>query len=937
MRTVVKLSLIVILALAGLLFISVSGISPFSAALSGSPGPQIPLNAQYPTIEYVGPWEPTMKLITPEVESIAPPVSPDVSNCTGGTCFWIGGTGNFSSTAHWAIVSGGVSCTCTPGSTDNVTFDAASGAGTATQDNASFTSAAVTMTNSSVTVAGSSNTWLVGGNWTDASAAGKFSPGTSNVDFTATATLSLPTAATVWIAYFYQLTIDATKTATVSPAVGAIAASLLTINGTFAAGSSEIGVLTTSSSGSPVTMGASGSWTRTTSGTKGTNWLACSNSTYTITLPATGLSTSAGDKFYATDDAGCTPGSSTVATFKLGAAMNVPFAYIGKADIRGTSTSPLIILDLNGFAFTGSSATATQVGNAAGMAGELTTSSFPANTTGVVVTNQSSAFQFNVTGFMVMGSGLWRVRVLTWTNNSTSASWNAGTGTFAFINSVNGTLNFSATPSNFVGGVEFNNLVFDTTSATPGTIIYTTATSGFKTGGNVTILNTISGGAVRIRLTLGAFSYSVGGSWDSSNASAEMIPGTSTVTFTGTALKTVIVAPEIYTDVSGSGFYNLTVGASAVLKMTSSIEVFNNLVVTGTLYENCFSILHQSGTTTGTPDTSCGPAVTWSTSVTGLTASFTSTVSNSASPYTYAWNFGDGATSTSANPSHAYSANGEYNVALAVTDSASRVFSAPGGTVDVAAVYNSLIKLTSISPDVNCPASSNGETKVESGLDNGDGGGIGGDGILQAGEVDSTAYVCGGLTGATGPAGHNSLITVTSESAGANCATGGEKLQAGVDTNDSGVLDAGEVQYTAYVCNGLTGHNALVISSDEPAGANCPAGGTRIDAGTDTNDDNILEGGEITTTGFACNASVVVNSGITLDWIMVGLVLIAVVLFALAAAFRRPEPMILSGFAVMFAAFQAFNDTGDYIISGFIGAVAMFVFLSAVLVNDDSE
>src|SRR6266571_1450155 len=79
--------------------------------------------------------------------------------CTGGNCFWIAGAGNFSSTAHWATSSGGASCTCTPGATDTVTFDASSGAGTATQDNASFTSGAVVMTNSSVTVSGSSNTW----------------------------------------------------------------------------------------------------------------------------------------------------------------------------------------------------------------------------------------------------------------------------------------------------------------------------------------------------------------------------------------------------------------------------------------------------------------------------------------------------------------------------------------------------------------------------------------------------------------------------------------------------------------------------------------------------------------------------------------------------------------------------------------------------------
>ena len=94
--------------------------------------------------------------------------------CTGGNCFWIGGTGNFSDTSKWSTTSGGAACTCTPGATDTVTFDASSGAGTATQNNATFTSGAVTMTNSSVTVDGSTNTWNVAGSFLDAN--GHFEP-----------------------------------------------------------------------------------------------------------------------------------------------------------------------------------------------------------------------------------------------------------------------------------------------------------------------------------------------------------------------------------------------------------------------------------------------------------------------------------------------------------------------------------------------------------------------------------------------------------------------------------------------------------------------------------------------------------------------------------------------------------------------------------------
>jgi hypothetical protein len=66
-----------------------------------------------------------------------------------------------------------------------------------------------------------------------------------------------------------------------------------------------------------------------------------------------------------------------------------------------------------------------------------------------------------------------------------------------------------------------------------------------------------------------------------------------------------------------------------------------------------------------------------------------------------------------------------------------------------------------------------------------------------------------GDAGATGPAGPGgdagltSLVAVTAEPPGANCATGGEKVQVGIDTNGDGVLEASEVQNTAYVCNGL--------------------------------------------------------------------------------------------------------------------------------------
>jgi Dickkopf N-terminal cysteine-rich region len=60
-----------------------------------------------------------------------------------------------------------------------------------------------------------------------------------------------------------------------------------------------------------------------------------------------------------------------------------------------------------------------------------------------------------------------------------------------------------------------------------------------------------------------------------------------------------------------------------------------------------------------------------------------------------------------------------------------------------------------------------------------------------------------GPQGEAGPPGPSSLVNLTMEPPGANCAAGGERVDVGVDANGNGVLDPSEVQQTAYVCNGL--------------------------------------------------------------------------------------------------------------------------------------
>ena len=67
--------------------------------------------------------------------------------------------------------------------------------------------------------------------------------------------------------------------------------------------------------------------------------------------------------------------------------------------------------------------------------------------------------------------------------------------------------------------------------------------------------------------------------------------------------------------------------------------------------------------------------------------------------------------------------------------------------------------------------------------------------------------------------GLNALIKTTDEPAGSNCTNGGTKLEVGLDVNENGVLDDNEVNLsqTKYVCNGAqgsTGNNSISIGAN---------------------------------------------------------------------------------------------------------------------------
>jgi hypothetical protein len=124
---------------------------------------------------------------------------------------------------------------------------------------------------------------------------------------------------------------------------------------------------------------------------------------------------------------------------------------------------------------------------------------------------------------------------------------------------------------------------------------------------------------------------------------------------------------------------------------------------------------------------------------------------------------------------------------------------------------------------------------------------------LDAAEVATTSYVCAGAPGAS------TLIRVTTEPVGTNCANGGQALQTGVDANGNSTLDTAEVSATSYVCAGVDGDDGssgtLVRVDVEPAGTNCSSGGQAIKTGYDLNASSTLDSAEVVTTSYVCSGT----------------------------------------------------------------------------------
>ncbi len=72
----------------------------------------------------------------------------------------------------------------------------------------------------------------------------------------------------------------------------------------------------------------------------------------------------------------------------------------------------------------------------------------------------------------------------------------------------------------------------------------------------------------------------------------------------------------------------------------------------------------------------------------GLVINFIGSASGGSAPYSYAWNFGDGVTSSLANPAHAYANPGSYTASLTVKDNAGISSSPDTASVSVASIIS---------------------------------------------------------------------------------------------------------------------------------------------------------------------------------------------------------------------------------------------------------
>jgi hypothetical protein len=161
---------------------------------------------------------------------------------------------------------------------------------------------------------------------------------------------------------------------------------------------------------------------------------------------------------------------------------------------------------------------------------------------------------------------------------------------------------------------------------------------------------------------------------------------------------------------------------------------------------------------------------------------------------------------------------------------------------------NTLVVTTPIGPGEHCPYAG---LRIEAGLD------VDRSATLDAGEVESTVYICNQRVD-----GRSTAVRTVSVDPGVTCPAGGQRIETGIDDDDDRVLDDTEVDSSAVVCqgtDGADGYTTRVRLVNIPSGIGasaCPFGGTRIESGSDVDRDGTLDDAEVDSFQSVCSVQV---------------------------------------------------------------------------------
>ena len=209
-------------------------------------------------------------------------------------------------------------------------------------------------------------------------------------------------------------------------------------------------------------------------------------------------------------------------------------------------------------------------------------------------------------------------------------------------------------------------------------------------------------------------------------------------------------------------------------------------------------------------------------------------------------------------------------------------------------------------------------------------------GLLDEDEQDGYNDICNGADG------FNIIQDTTVEPPGDNCATGGIKVDSGLDLNRNDILEAEEIIDTIYVCDGISGtdgtdgtdgYNILQKTAEELPGENCPAGGIKIESGLDLDRSNILEAEEVTATEYICNGTNSIRPAVIANTPMQGATGVPVNQ-NISVAFTHD----MNAGTVNSTTFQLYNDTLSQPVTGAVTySNKLAVFTPAELLAEGSQ